>query len=292
MNKEIEPCVQLVEQLLRGAVPAGSIAVDLRKKAVNLLSWYSTSQAIDEFESCGDSEKSDALAMAVKLHNKSRNLTSPVHAEIRTSLKATSAWMLSLYGGDKIKVLSAVISILSKSGEELSLIDDHDHAELAVKCLSGAVIYWNRVVALSLHKTLSPIELQDMKLAAFYAYLEKAKLIWHRGGSVPEIKKAISGAAELMQTLPPRAKLTFAERVIAITKDMAQSSKLLEETIHNFKLALNAVDSALLPSTGCDMDAECGGGEGANTTLTQAADARILRLHLQLSLAFLYMQAK
>lgn len=287
MNRGVEPCIQKVEQLLRGGGAAGSVATELRKEAVELLSWYSSTAAIDEFEDSSDSTKSEMLALAVKLHNKARNLTSQAHGTIRTCLKATAAWMLSIYGGDKSKVLSAVTSILSKSGEELASMDEF--AEPALKCLSGTILYWNRASALSLHTALSPVELQDMKLSVFWASLEKAKLLWSRTGAVDEVRKTISVAAELMQTLPSRTKLSFAERVATIAKDMAQKSDHVQDSIHMFKMALNGVDSALLPVVHVVSEAE---GDGVEGRQVPPVEARILRLNVQLSLAFLYMQAK
>ena len=287
MIEDIEACMLKLEQCLRGggAQMQSALMVDLNTQATQFLSWFSSGKAVEEYESYNDSNKADMLALAVKLHNKARNLTSSTYSDVRTKLKATAAWMLSLYGGDKSKVFSVVISILSKAGEELS--NSESNAELALRCLSGSILHWNRATSLSLHKALSPVELQDMKLAVFWANLEKANLLFHHGASSEEVKKAISGAAEIMVTLPPKAKLAFAEKVIVLGREMSQTSVMLEDTIHCFKLALNAVDSALLPqiySEDYAVDKE--------SSAVNPSDVQKLRMNIQLSLTFLYMQAK
>jgi hypothetical protein len=291
MRSEIEPCIQQIELLLRGGATSNTVQ-ELKKVSHTLLTWYSSSKNIEEYERSSESERAETLGLAIKLHNKARSLTSPAHSEIRACLKATAAWMLAAYGGDKIKVLSAATTILSKAGEELANADIYP--DLASKCLSGSILYWNRATSLSLHKTMSPVDLQDMKTAAFWAHLEKAKLLWRHDGQQEEIRKIISGAAEIMQTLPPKVKMRFAERVMELVQEMSKSSNKPSDTIHLLKMALNAIDSAQLPSMHIDFDAEAGGnGEDADSpALRDPAEIKKLRLRAHLSLAFLYMQAK
>jgi hypothetical protein len=291
MRSEIEPCIQQVELLLRGGGATGTIVQELKKASHRLLTWYSSPKNLEEYESATESERTETMGLAIKLHNKARNLTSPAHAEIRTCLKATAAWMLSVYGGDKIKVMFAATTILSKAGEELANADIYP--DLAEKCLSGSILFWNRTISLSMHKTMPPLDLQEMKISAFWAHLEKAKLLWYHDGQQEEIRKVISGAAEIMQTLPARMKLSFADRVATLGTEMSKSSAKVTDIIHFFKMALNAIDSALLPSMQVEFDAEAGGNVDADAPpLRDSAEVKKLRLSAQLSLTFLYMRAK
>ena len=308
MIKQVDNIIQQVEVLLRGGAN-NSLIQDLVQLSQKLLLHFSSNNAIAEFERCNEKERTENLTLAVKLHNKARNLSSPSHAQIRAHMKAAAAWMLALYGGDKCKVLSVVITLLSKAGQEI--VGFEGNSELALKCYEGSIRYWLNAKSINIHKEVSPIDLQDMRTAVFWSYLGIIEFYNRLGRSQEEIRKIVSSAKEESQTLNPRLKLTFAERLVALGRQVASSnthtssssssttsssasSSSTVNAIHYFNTAQQAIESALLPNlSGEQSDYGDVDGEGnSHLTLRKSAQVKKLQMDVQLSIAFLYMNAK
>lgn len=287
MLNQVDIIIQKVETLLRGGTP-NTFGAELLDLARSLLSWLSSSSAIETFANVSEETKAELIASAVKLHNKARNLAAQSLSEIRAILKACAGWILSACGGDKPKVLSVVITLLSKSGQEI--IEGGKDGEIGVACLNRANQVWSRATSLAIQKDISPIDWQDMKMAIFWANLEKASLL-AKVGDAENVRRAISAATEIVQTLPPRLKLTFADRVYQLALQASTQSHMTEEAVHYSKTALNAVDSAMLPYAPVDsIDVE--GTAVDCVSLSSAVEVKRLRLNIQLSLVFLYLQNK
>lgn len=289
MIHEVEQILLQLELLLRGGAQSVHINVinELNVLSRKVLLWFSASDAGAVYTADNDNHRTEVLALAVKLHNKVRNLTTSACGEIKTNLKAAAAWMLCLYGGKNAKVLSVAVNVLSKSGRELEHYGSD--SDLVLRCLSGSMLYWMHVGSLSIHKDFSPVELQDMKLSALWAGVEKAKILWRIGGSPEDIRKAVAFAGDIVQSLPSRIKTSFAQEAISIADKMSQVITLAEDAIHLFKTALNAIESAMIPSV-CD-DVDCG-GDIDKSPLAAAADTNRMKLNVLLALAFLYMTAR
>ncbi len=287
MLNQVDNIIQKVETLLRGGTPS-TFATELLNVARSLLTWLSSENAIETFTTASDETKAELIASAVKLHNKARNLAAQPLCEVRAILKACAGWILSLCGGDKPKVLSVVITLLSKSGQEI--IEGGRDNETGVACLNRANQVWSRATSLAIQKDISPIDWQDMKMAIFWANLEKANLL-AKVGDAENVRRAISAATEIVQTLPPRLKLTFADRVYQLALQASTQNNMTEEAVHYSKTALNAVDSAMLPYAPADhLEAE--GAAVDCVSLSNAVEVKRLRLNIQLSLVFLYLQNK
>ncbi|KAJ1439677.1 hypothetical protein B484DRAFT_171938 [Ochromonadaceae sp. CCMP2298] len=279
MIDRVNNIIQQVEAIMRGGGNANamqSISISLKENAKDLLTLISASIP----DSAGTSEdKEGKLASAVKLHNKARNLTSQCHTEARCYLKAIAAWMFLRYGEQKASVHGIVIKLLSKSGQEMMTMAEGQ--ELAGTCLSTAVQLWNTGASLSFQKDIPPHDLQDIKLSAFWAQMSLMSLL--SPSQRAEMKMAVSGAMELVQTLTARLKITFAERIIRLGHQAAHG-EMVQEAIHYYQVALSSIDSAMLPM---------GMGEEAQSIqLRKCTEVKQLRLEAQLALVYVYIDQK
>lgn len=280
MLAQLDAIIQRVETLLRGG-NQNAVALELYNLSRDMLLGISTSSISEMMEETTEQAKVELVTAAVKLHNKGRNLTAQSLAEVRSILKASAGWILSIFGGDKPKVLSIVITLLTKAGQEL--IQHGKDGQIGSSCLSRAIYTWTRATSLAIQKDISPIDWQDMKMSVFWAYLEQISLL-HLSTDSQELKRAIAGATEIVQTLPPLLKVTFARRV----NDLAHKATQIEDAVQLCKTALHVVDDAMLPYTVADPDsAPAGGTNQANT-----ADTKRLRLEIQLALVFFYLHAR
>lgn len=281
MLAQLDGITQRVETLLRGG-NQNAVALELYNQSRMMLIDMSPERISHMLEETSEQMKVELVTAAVKLHNKGRNLTAQSLSEVRSILKASAGWILSIFGGDKPKVLSIVITLLTKSGQEL--IQYGKDSQIGSSCLSRAIFTWTRATSLAIQKDISPIDWQDMKMSVFWAYLEQISLLSSPEDS-QDLKKAIAGATEIVQTLPPLLKVTFARRV----NDLAHKSSSAEDAVQLCKTALNVVDSAMLPHVAMEPDSVPmgGGSHQANT-----ADIKRLRLEIQLALVFFYLHAR
>jgi hypothetical protein len=282
----VESVILQVEGVLRGGSIIDQLCYEkLKTESLTLLKHYSSRDAIEEFESCDHEQKAKMLALAVKLHNKARNLTNLAYISIRTYLKASAGWILSLYGGDNVKVLTSVITLLSKAGHELSSCEGQ--SEMAIVCLMGSKAFWNRAVSLSIQKDLAPIPYQEIRISTFWANIELASLLWKLKRPQEEIRLSVLAAQEMIQTLPARIKLTFAERVLGLGRELSNEKDLLGIAKDYIQTALRAIEAAVLPNLGDNADTE-----DENLMIRKSPEVKKLKLNAQLSLAFLHMETK
>lgn len=118
-------------------------------------------------------DKTARVNIAVRLHNKVRNLAPAVHAELRAIAKACAAWMLMLFNQPVPKSLCAVIKLLSRAGQEMQPFSE----AIALKCCGAATGLWTRISVQTLSQMMPPLELQDIKIAVFQAYLDWANIL-------------------------------------------------------------------------------------------------------------------
>jgi len=104
----------------------------------------------------------DGMKLAIKLHNKVKNLASNSYLELRNVLKANSGLMLIFYGLKSLKVISPAVKILSSAGKDLQRCSNAD--AISLQCLSSAVQIWASTNSIMIEQLLSPLEFQDMKI--------------------------------------------------------------------------------------------------------------------------------
>lgn len=118
-------------------------------------------------------DKTARVNAAVRLHNKARNLPPAAHAELRATAKASAAWMLMLFNLPVPKSLCAVIKLLSRAGQETQ-----SYSELvSLRCSTAATDLWKRMSVQTLSQSMLPLELQDIKIAVFQAFLDRADIV-------------------------------------------------------------------------------------------------------------------
>lgn len=281
MFDEVDVVFKQVEGLLRNA---NSKAIsDTARISLRLLNWFSSLDAADEVYSLSDKQKSSHLEIAVKLHNKARNLVAAPLTEVRTLLKATSAWMLTLYGGEKAKTYVAAIKILSKCGQEFSTL----HPTIAQQCFMSTIDNWKKASNKSIQLDASPLELEDLKTAVFWSYVEVVRCRSSGVDDYEHTRKHISEAIEIMQTLPSRLKFTLAEEVMTLAYRITEqeSQLLMDESTYYFKTVLHIIDSAMLPDSNVE-------GISSSASSIVKIDMLKVKINAQLALSFIYMEQR
>lgn len=166
--------------------------------------------------------KDKYLQMAILLHNKARNLIQSTFLELRAILKAVSACILYNYSSPSTKSMIMCIKLLTRSGQELNII--RNQKERSFLCYISATNIWSKQLNQSiLSSSLAPIELQELKMSSFQAYLDIAIYLTQdiiinslNTNQKDKIKQSIMCALDLVQSLPSSNKLTFAESVMNI----------------------------------------------------------------------------
>lgn len=288
MFDEVDVVFKQVEGLLRNA---NSKAIsDTARISMRLLNWFSSLDAADEVYSLSDKQKSSHLELAVKLHNKARNLVAAPLTEVRTLLKATSAWMLTLYGGEKAKTYVAAIKILSKCGQEFSAL----HPAIAQQCFLSTIDNWKKASSKSIQLDASPLELEDLKTAVFWSYVEVVRCRSYCSGvdDYEHTRKHISEAIEIMQTLPSRLKFTLAEEVMTVAYRITEQEStyqlmMMDESTYYFKTVLHIIDSAMLPDSNVE-----GISSSSSSSSIVKIDMLKVKINAQLALSFIYMEQR
>jgi hypothetical protein len=165
-----------VESIIRGGSVGGqviptqngrSVVVEQVKELFEYLIAPSSQTYFTDVE-----DKTVEVNNAVRLHNKVRNLSPVAHAELRAIAKACAAWMLMLFNQPVPKSICAVIKLLSRAGQETQPFSD----SIALKCCTAATDLWVRISIQILSQTMATLELQDIKVAVFQAYIDQADI--------------------------------------------------------------------------------------------------------------------
>eukprot|EP01038_Epipyxis_sp_PR26KG_P006211 gene6211-8556_t len=188
-----------------------------------------------------ESTSSQFATAAVALYNKSRNLSSNGHAELRVILRALSAWILYIYTERSLKVVSIIAKILGKTVHDLLRWRDYD--TVAVKSAKVIIDLW---LDSELRRNLTPLELQDMKISAFYGYLAEANLMicTSKPLDLENMKKCISSAMEITQMLSVGIKVQFSEMTLQLGLRLVEIN-YEKEAIDVLKLSLLSMEDIL-----------------------------------------------
>jgi hypothetical protein len=166
-----------VESIIRGGSVGGQVippqsgrfvVVEYVKELFEYLIAPSSQNYFNDAE-----DKAAEVNNAVRLHNKVRNLSPVAHAELRAIAKACAAWMLMLFNQPVPKSVCAVIKLLSRAGQETQSFSD----SISLKCCTAATDLWTRISIQILSQTMATLELQDIKVAVFQAYIDQAEIL-------------------------------------------------------------------------------------------------------------------
>jgi len=136
---EIEKVLSVLELAVRGRCTAANEA-ELHTMSLTLLEKSSVEEVPPDMP---DSSKTKMVNTAVLLHNKVRNLsTNGVYKEIKSIIRAASAWMLSKYGQKTQKVLCTCIKLHTRCATELSSLKGDSVLLFSRRSLDEALANW------------------------------------------------------------------------------------------------------------------------------------------------------
>ena len=166
-----------IELIIRGGTVGGQnqpIQTESRQLLTAMRELFDTlSSPLLQQEYTDTEDKTARVNAAVRLHNKVRNLAPVAHAELRAITKACAAWMLMLFNQPVPKSLCAVIKLLSRAGQETQPFSE----SIALACCKAAINLWGRVSLQTLSQMMPPLEIQDIKIAVFQAFLDQADIL-------------------------------------------------------------------------------------------------------------------
>ena len=166
-----------IELIIRGNSNTRSISSNQQEETLVTKNMYNLFEhlisALLNRESSAVEDKNQRVTAAVRLHNKVRNLAPIAYAELRAVAKACSAWMLLLFNQPTPKSLCAVIKLLSRAGQESEPYSE----KVSLKCITATIDLWSKINLHSLSQIMAQLELQDVKIAVFQAYLKKANIL-------------------------------------------------------------------------------------------------------------------
>jgi hypothetical protein len=284
----IDSIVRIIQQLeiiiRNGATGVDSKEnADLLHEAYKLCIWYSRDDPATLLGGMDSENIANHVSFAVKLHNKARNLTAPLHAELRTILKAAAAWMLSVYSDKTPKISSVIIKLLSKASQEITLLNNKE--DLSLKAANAAIAAWLSSNQIAMQKLLAPIEMQEIKISVFNAYIEKAKISSVLRYDNDVTRCAAAAALEIAQTLPAAFKICFADHAMRLGYDAASSTATMDDAIHFFRLSLNSLSGARSIESISSIPDD-------NETLMMSPEIIKMRIKIQLSLAYALTETK
>eukprot|EP01041_Mallomonas_annulata_P002114 gene2114-4130_t len=226
----------------------------LLTQSKDLFDYVSSGTAIRDTEAFTEEIRNQISNTCVQLYNKVRTVQSERLNDIKVYLKASTAWILSNLSKGKelcVKSMCKNVKLFIKSGREFLELQHGDfHSSLL--CLNQAVSMWTTLNNNSLEKSLSSMDLEELRLDIFHAYIDQSKL--HRKLSSPTqkaieaIRRSIYGALETLQMLPyelsKSLKLIFIKHVMETANELSYNGgdDAVEEAIQLFKIVLETID--------------------------------------------------
>jgi hypothetical protein len=218
-----------------------------------------------------------------------------VYVQLKAATKACSALMLMLFNNQPVpRAVCSIIKLLSRSGYEMQPYS----SEVALRCSTAAIAMWRKLSIQALARTLSQLELDEVKVAIFQAFLDQADLLVARqtaaGAENDLVRSAVCGAMEVVQSLPDRLKLSFNDRVVQLGSalvtagSMSDAIYLLQITVNNIDVLLRAVGTVRPANRSADGDSL----EDGALSSKDVDDLYNLKIRALLSVAFAYKEMK
>lgn len=254
---KLEEILSRLEQVLRGHVKAGSKELnelyELSLSAYNSVSCPSFSELIS---SSLPSVGSHLLEQGIKLHNKCRNLAANHHIQIRSLLKATSAWIFHLTAGKNGKAYATVLKLLTKCGDDF--YESCNNPKNALECFNAVTILWNELNDEMKIDELPPLELQEIKVGVFRSITSRLKLLLDQSPfeMKEEMKKNISIAMELASFVPLRYRLLFVDILLVVGSNAADLLDAKEDALQFFGMGISILDSSIQADEANDHEQE------------------------------------
>jgi hypothetical protein len=237
---KLEELSRHVETIIRGS--ASSLAKHARDSILevgtNLFSAISSENFTAIYSKLEILESELYTTAAVKLHNKARNLTNESFHDIRGLLRGVAAWILIYFSKSSSAGKCTIIKLLSKSNQDLQQFENFRN--FALKCCVGVAKMWSELNQYALNKQIPQIELQEVKVAVFQAYLDVVKL----SDDDLDVCNSISKARDMVQSMSKNLKVTFSDYVVQYATKCAEK-KHYNDAIKYFNIALQTVQLIL-----------------------------------------------
>ena len=275
-----------IERIIRGGTQSSfpQEAIALCNTLFELLS--SNADCHTALKNLSESETTGRMNVAVRLHNKVRTFTHVNYAELKARTKACAAYFLYVLSKTSAKALCNIMRLLGRAGQETQEYSQ----KMAQQCCEATIQLYDTVNMEDFSRQLPPMELVDVKITIFQAYLDLANIVVSSDTGVLErVRLSISGAMEIVQQLPDAKKTQFCRDVIILGTKLIISHGAVEDAIYLLHTALNCVDvlwnSASAPSLA---------GRGTIDVPSAANIEHLLQLKIraQLSLAYCFKELK
>ena len=274
-----------IERIIRGGTPAAfpQEAIALCNSLFDLLS--SNAECHAALKNLSESETTGRMNVAVRLHNKVRSFTHVAYAELKARTKACAAFFLYVLSKTSAKALCNIMRLLGRAGQETQQYSQ----KMAQQCCEATIQLYDTVNMEDFSRQLPPMELVDVKITIFQAYLDLASIITSSGTIGTErIRMSISGAMEIVQQLPDAKKTQFCRDVIILSSKLTVAGAV-DDAVHLLHTALNCLDVLWNSASAPPM-----AGRGTIDVPSAAGieDLLQLKIRAQLSLAYCFKELK
>jgi hypothetical protein len=324
LDGRVDQVEKQVEYLVRGGTGrrAGQLDSPTLLKTVKQVFDLATTNEIKEAARCLDEAgKMARVNVAVRLHNKARNLAPGVNqgkyvnnilyvcnpldfdlsaTDLKSLVRALAAWLIFLFTEATPKALCTLLKLLSRAVNEVQ----DNFLDVALQCCGAAIELWEQVDLLVISQSLATLEFQDAQMSIFQAYLMQGSILRMTSKNaklssevLSTIRKSITAALNLVQSLPNGLKMYFAEAVMTIAAAFANSpTPDNEEAITYFHLAIRCLESIRLAKSFAgkgSMPAEAITIAGTESSQDDPLgldekDLRKMKIKAQLSLAYVF----
>jgi hypothetical protein len=224
----------------------------------------------------------DYVELAVKLHNKVRNLNLPMLSIAKNLLRATAAWMFILFGEKTSKILSIIIKLLSKSGEELCR---HEETKsYGLNCFNACIVLWKTSGEVPTYDQLPALELQDTKFCVFKSLQgviinsNIAKM------EINDIKQVASFGLDIAESLDDRFQLSLVDTLFKIGHQLASGENKID-AIHFLNLGISILRKPIFQNILHTDVVDHSSSEGHSSLVRTYLD---LRVRVYLALVYIY----
>ena len=273
----------IIERVIRGG--GASNPMEATSKATQLFEMLSDVQLGEAFLTLTETERNERMNVAVRLHNKVRAFTALAYSELKARTKACAAYFLYVLNREnpKASVRTHIIRLLGRACQEIQPYSE----VIARQCCEGAIKLYNPVNISDFSRQLPPLELIDMKITIFQAYIDQANLLV-RSGNMEQIRISIAGAMEIVQSLPDVKKMQFARELIQLGSHLSSLTGAVQDAAYLLQTAINCLE--LLWST-------ASGPPAARVAIDNPSPASLeellpLKINAQLGLAYCFKEMK
>jgi hypothetical protein len=234
--EEVKRILTILEDIIRGrCYEEANVVIQCKE----IFAWGSNLN-VDGLMS--SETKTDIFKNGISIHNKLRVLPSNLF-EAKAYLKGFSAWLLLKFGDLKPNSAALYVKVFLRASQELVSYDQNG-IEAGLLCINQAISSWNEVGPTVFERCLNPIEFSELKSLIVTSFLEKLKILSSLkcGDYISDMKQSISGALELIHSMPFAIKINFTKTAANIGHQFSKQLKYEESTFY-FSMGLTNLDS-------------------------------------------------